>query len=126
MLIVLWGLNNIIAYMLLTTHRGVPFDSYHHQTSNNFEKLPPFKGTENTLMITAPILLVFHMHIGATRLIEDGAPNTEFDAEERLYPGSIGLDWDERGEIEKTIAIDKDNKNEEDPWEKNRQLKREK
>ncbi len=66
------------------------------------------------------------MHIGPTTLLEDSAPNAEFDAERRLRPGSTGLDWDERGEIEGAIATDEDSKDEEDPREKNKRLKREK
>ncbi len=53
------------------------------------------------------------MHIRPTRFLEDGAPNTEFDADGRLCIGSTGLDWDNSAKIAEAIAVDKDNKNEE-------------
>lgn len=126
MLIALWGLNNIIAHRLLTTCCKVPSDSYHYQTTNNFEKLLALKDVENISMITAPIFLVFHIYIRPTRLLENGTSNAEFDVERRFYPRSIGLDWDKRGKIKKTIIVNKNNKNEKDLQEKNSQLKWEK
>ncbi len=63
-------------------------------------------------MITAPIFLVLYMHIGPTRFLEDGAPNTEFDADERLHIGSTGLDWDDCAKIAEAIAADEDDKDE--------------
>lgn len=78
-------------------------------------------------MITAPILLVIHMHIGPTSLLKDGGPNAKFDADGRLRTGFTGLAWDDNAKIEKAITVDKnDEDEEEDSWEKNRQLKREK
>lgn len=71
-------------------------------------------------MITTPILLILYMHIGPTKLFKTGAPNAGFDAKQRLYPGSTGLDQDESGKIEKAIIANKDNKDEKDPQEKNR------
>lgn len=55
------------------------------------------------------------MHIGLTKLFENDAPNIEFNIEERLRLRSIGLNWDEKGEIKRAIVVDKDNKDEEDP-----------
>lgn len=125
MLVALQGPNNITAYRLFTTCYGMLSDSYRHQTTKNFEKLLTFKGIENTLIIIAPILLVLHMLICPTRLLEDDTSNAEFDAEGKLRPGSTGLSRDERGKIERVLTADKDNKDEEDPQKKNKQLKRE-
>ncbi len=90
MLVAIRALNNITAHSLLIARHRVPLDSYHPQTTNDFEKLLDLEGKENTSMITAPILLVLHMHIGPTRFLEDGAPNAEFDADGRLRTGSTG------------------------------------
>ncbi len=77
-------------------------------------------------MITAPILLVLHMHIGPTHFLKDSALNAEFNADRRLHTGSTGLDWDDSA-VAEAIAAVKDNKDEdEDPREKNRRLKKEK
>ncbi len=90
-------------------------------------KLLDLEGAENTSMIIASILLVLHMHIGPTRVLKDGAPNVEFDTNGRLHTGSTDLDWDDSAKIEEAIFMDEDNKDrEEDPWERNRQLKKEK
>ncbi len=88
----IWALNNITAHKLLTAYRGMPSDSYRHQTTNDFEKLLDLEGKEKTSMITAPILLVLHMHSGPTRFLEDAAPNAEFDTDGRFRIGSTG--WD--------------------------------
>lgn len=78
-------------------------------------------------MIPALILLIFSIYIRLTRLIEDSTLNIEFDADKRLYLGSIGLDWDKSAKIKKAIAANKDDKDEEkDFWEKNRWLNNEK
>lgn len=127
MLIAFWTFNNIIVHRLLTIYCGVLSDSYRHQITNKFEKLLDYKDKENTLMIIAPIFLILHIYIRPTRLLKDRIPNTEFDADEKLYPRSIGLDWDDSGKIEEAIATDEDDEDEKkDPWKKNRQLKREK
>ncbi len=116
MLVAIWAFNNIIAYRLLIACRGVLLDSYRHQTTNDFEKLLDLEGRENTSKITAPILLVLRMHIGPTRFLEDGAPNAKFDADRKLYIGSIGWDWDDSAEIVEAIVAFKDDKDEkEDP-----------
>ncbi len=126
MLVAIRALNNITAHRLLTARRGVPSDSYRHQTTNDFEKLLDPEGKENTSMITAPILLVLRMHIGLTRFLEDGAPIAEFDADERLRTRSTGLDWDDSAVGKAIAAVEDDEDEEEDPREKNRRLKREK
>lgn len=120
MLVVLQDPNNIITHRLLIACHKVLSNNDCHQTINNFEKLLVHEGAENALIIIALIFLVLHIQIKLTRLLENGALNTKFDTEERLYPGSSGLDWDEKGKIEKVIVTDKDNKDEEDLWEKNR------
>lgn len=63
-------------------------------------------------MIIAPILLVLRIHIGTTRLLEDGAPNIEFDVEGKFCPRSTNSDLDEKGKIERAIAANKDDKDE--------------
>lgn len=101
-------------------------NNYRHQITDDFEKLLDLKGVENTKMIITPIFLVFHILIKPTRLLKNNAPNAKLNAEERLRPGSTGLNWDNSGKIEKAIVMDKNAKDKEDLWERNRQLKREK
>ncbi len=125
-LVAIRALNNITAHRLLTARRGVPSDSYRHQTTNDFEKLLDLEGKKNTSMITASILLVLRMHIGPTRFLEDGAPNAEFDANGRLCTGSTSLDWDDNAVAEAIATVEDNEDEEEDPREKNRQLKRKK
>ncbi len=60
------------------------------------------------------------MHIGLTRFLEDGAPNAEFDADERLRTGSVGLDWDDSAVAEAIAAVEDDEDEKEDPREKNK------
>ncbi len=60
------------------------------------------------------------MYVGLTRLFENGALNAKFDVEEKLRPGSIDLNWDEKSEIERAIAADEGDKDEEDLRKKNR------
>ncbi len=91
-LIAIWALNNITTHKLLTACHEVPLDSYHHQTTNDFEKFLDLEGKENISMITASIFLVLHMHIEPTRFLEDDAPNAEFDADRRLCAGFTCLD----------------------------------
>ncbi len=104
----------------------MPSDSYRHQTTNEFQKLLDLEGKENSSMITAPILLVLRMHIEPTRFLEDGAPNAKFDADGRLCTRFTGLDWDDNAVAEAIATVEDDEDEEEDLWEKNRQLKREK
>lgn len=77
-------------------------------------------------MIIAPIFLVFRMYIWPTWLLEDHAFNAKFYIEGRFHLGSTSLNWNKRGKIKKAIAVDKDDKDEEDHREKYRQVKREK
>lgn len=127
MLVAFQALNNIIAHRLLIFCYGVSSDSYCYQSTNNFEKLLDQEGKKNFLIITAPIFLVFCMHIRPTRLLEDGTPNAECNVDKKPHLESIGLDWDDSDKIEEAIAVDKNNKDKkEDFQEKNRQLKREK
>ena len=127
MFIAIWALNNITAHNLLTVHHRVPLDSYRNQTINDFKKPLNQKGVKNTMMITGPIFLIFCMHIGPTRLLEDSASNAKFDADGRLRLGSTNLDWDDSAKIMEAIAGDKDNEDEKkDHQEKNKGLKRQK
>lgn len=105
--------NNIIAYRLLITCHKVPSNSYHHQSINNFEKLLDKEGAKNNLIIIISILLVFYMYVGPTRFWENGALNTEFDTDRRLYLKSTGLDWDDGAKIEEAITANKNNKDKE-------------
>ena len=127
MLFAIWALNNITPHRLFTARREVSSDSYHHLTTNDCEKLLDQEDIENTLMITVSIFLVLCMHIGLTRLLENGAFNDKFDADRRLCLGSTSLDWDDGAKIKDVITVNKDNKDEEkDPREKNRWLKKRK
>ncbi len=126
MLVAIQALNNIIAHRLLTARRGSPSDSYRYQTTNDFEKLLNLEDKKNTSMITVQILLVLRMHIGPTRFLEVGAPNAKYDADERLRTGFISLDWDDSAVAEAIAAVEDNEDEEEDPLEKNRQLRREK
>lgn len=92
----------------------MPSDSYRNQTTNNFKKLLDQEDVENISMITVSILLVLCIYIGPTRLWEDGAPNAEFEADGRFYPGSTNLNWDDNAIIGEAIAANKDNKDEDE------------
>lgn len=70
----------------------MPLDIYRYQITNDFEKLLDLEGVENISMITSSILLVFCMHVGPNRLLENDAPNIKFDTEKRLCLGFTGLD----------------------------------
>lgn len=127
MLVALRALNNIIAHRLLKTRCRIPSDIHCHQTTNNFEKLMEQEYVENTAIITIPILLVIHIHIGSTRLLENSALYAEYNLEERLHRRYIGLDWGGSVKHKEALATNNDDKDKvKDPKEKNRQLKREK
>lgn len=112
MLIAFWAFNNIIVHRLFTICCGVLSDSYRHQITNKFEKLLDYKDKENILIITAPIFLILHIYIWPIRLLENRAPNIEFDADRRLYPRSTGLAWDNSGKIEEAITTDENDEDE--------------
>ncbi len=113
---VIRAFNIIEAHRLLTTHYHVLSNSYRHQTTYDFEKVFDLEGVENTSIITASIVWVFRMYIEPTRLLEDSALNTKFDADGKLCTGSIGWDQDDNAKIEKAITVGEDNKDkEEDP-----------
>lgn len=78
-------------------------------------------------MINNTIFLVLYMHIKPTRFRDNSTFNAKFDIEKRLYIGFTGLDQNDSCKIEEAITVNKNDKNEEDdPQEKNKQLKREK
>lgn len=127
MLVAIQVFKNITVHRLLITRHEVPLDSYHHQITNDFEKLLNQEGAKNSWMIFVPIFLVFCMHIRPTRLLKSGAPNTKFDVDGRLRTRSISLDWDDSAKIQEVITMEKDNKDKKKDFrEKNKQLKREK
>lgn len=67
------------------------------------------------------------MHIGPTRLLEDGAAIANYDSERRFCGGFWGLDLDDNKKIEEVVANAKNNKDKtKDPWKKNKRLKKKK
>ena len=84
MLVAFQALNNITAHRLLVTCCGMPSDHYHHNITNNFEKLLEEENAENISEVATLILLTIGVHIGPTRLLEVGLLNTEYDLEGRL------------------------------------------
>lgn len=71
-------------------------------------------------MITNSIFLAIYIHIGSTKLREDGTSNVKYDTERRLCEGCISLDWGDDIKIKEAITINNDNKDEvKDPWKKN-------
>ena len=92
MLVVIWVLNNITVHRLIIAYNGMPSNSYCHQITNVFRKLLDQEDVKNTSMITILIFLVFRMYIGITRLLKDGTPIAEFDANKRLRLESTSLD----------------------------------
>ncbi len=63
---------------------------------------------ENTLKVATPIFLTIGMHIGPTKVLEVGLPNTEYDLEERLHERCTSVDWANEGEIEEAMAAGDD------------------
>lgn len=107
----LWTLNNITSYRLLKTYCRILSDIYHHQTTNNFEKLLEQRVTKNTAIITTPIFLVIYIYIGSIRLLEDDAFNFEYNLDRISCGEYTGLELSDNAKVEKTMAVDNDNKN---------------
>lgn len=67
------------------------------------------------------------MHIGPTRLFENGVSNSQYDLESRIYRKYGGLDSGDGAKIVASMAAINDNKNKvQDLRKKIRQLKTEK
>lgn len=63
-------------------------------------------------MIAIPILLVIRMYIGSTKLLENGAPDVQYDLEGRLHGGHGGLNWGDSAKIKISMAAINNNNNE--------------
>ena len=125
MLVTFQVLNNITTHRILYACYGILSDSFWHQTISDFDKLIEQNGNKNIAKIATPIFLIIIMHIGLTKLLEDGATTTNYDSEGRLCRESQGLDWGDDKEIEEVVADARDDKDKaEDPQEKNKRLKR--
>ena len=124
MLIVIWDINYIIAHKLLIIYCKMPSDSFYYQTINNFEKFLDQKSAKNTSKTLASILLIIRIYIRPIKLLENGALNTKFNADERLHLRSTSLDREDGAKIKKAITANKgvkDNKDKEKyPRKKNR------
>lgn len=83
-IIVIWVVNNIIAYRILTTCVRISSNNYRHQTNNNFEKLLAKEDNENTAIIIAPILINIHIHIRLTGFLEDGMPKIVYGTDGKI------------------------------------------
>lgn len=67
------------------------------------------------------------MHIGSTKLLENGAATANYDSKKRLYGVFQGLNWGNGQEIKEVVADKKDDKDKaKDFWEKNKKPKKEK
>lgn len=126
-LVIIQALDNSIADRLYTICRGILSDSYYYQVINNFVKLINQKSAKNILIIIVPILIVLHIYIRPTRFLElNGAPNAKIDMDKKLCKRLTGLNWNDGAKIEEAIAMEDDNKNEENNLQKkNKRLKRE-
>lgn len=69
------------------------------------------KNEKNIIKINTLVFLIIKMHIWSTRFLEDNVFITKYKLKKRVYRESIGLDQGNYQEIEKTIVIDKTNKN---------------
>ena len=86
------AINYFTAYRILNARIGVASDDYKHHTTNDFEKLLKKKdSSENTSVITTPILLRIGMHIGSTGFLDNGAPDIVFSPDGRIQEGSFQL-----------------------------------
>ena len=84
-IIAVWAINYFTAHRILNARIGVAFDGYKHYTTNDFEKLLKEKdGSENTSMITTPILVKIEMHIGSTGFLDDGTLDVVFSPDGRI------------------------------------------
>lgn len=78
-------------------------------------------------MIAIPILIVIRIYIEQTKLLQNGARNTEYGLEERLHRGYIDLNTDNETKLEEVFIVNNDNKDEIENYKaKNTLLKREK
>lgn len=96
-------------------------DDYRYQSTNDFEKLLEQEGIKNISKVATLILLTIGMYISPTRLLKVNPPNVEYDLEERLHEGCIGVDWSDEGEIAVVMAVGNNKVNDDkDPQEKTR------
>ena len=86
------AINYFTAQKILNARIGVASDGYKHHTTNDFEKLLKEKdSSENTSMITTPIMLRIRMHIGSTGFLDDGALDVVFSPDGKIQKGSVQL-----------------------------------
>ena len=91
-IIVVWAINYFTAHRILNACIGVASDGYKHHITNDFEKLlKEMDGSENTSVITTPILLRIAMHIRSTGFLDDGALDVVFSPDEKIQEGSVQL-----------------------------------
>ena len=91
-IIAVWAINYFTMHKILNTRISVAFDGYKHHITNNFENLLKEKdGSENTSVITTPILVKIGMHIGSTEFLDNGAPDVVFSSDKRIQKGSVQL-----------------------------------
>ena len=88
-IIVIWAVNNLTAYKILTAYVKIFFNNYRHQTTNYFEKLLTKEDHENTPLITAPILINIHIHIRPTGFLEDGILKVVYSIDGRIEEGLV-------------------------------------
>lgn len=100
---------------------------YCYQTTNNFERLLEQKDAKNISKVAILIFLTIGMLIRLTRLLEDCLPNAKYDSKKKFRKRCTNVDYDNDGKIEEAMTADNDKEDDKkNPWEKNRQLKKEK
>lgn len=113
MLIIFQARNNIITHTLLTTCCRKPLNYYRHQIINNFEKLLKEKNAKNILKVVIPIFLTISIHIEPTRFLKVGFLNIKYNSKKKLYERYTSVNWHDKYEIEKVIAVNNNKNNDE-------------
>ena len=91
-IIAIRAINYFTTHKILNACIGVASDDYKHHTTNDFEKLLKEKDdSENTSVITTPILLRIGIHIESTGFLDDGAPDIMFSPDGKIQEGSVQL-----------------------------------
>lgn len=82
-------IKNFTAYKIFNAYVGVFFDSYKHQTTNNFERLLEAEGVENNFIIMTPILIRIYIYIGPNGFLEDSALEVVFSIDRKIQKGLV-------------------------------------
>lgn len=91
-IITVQAINYFTVHKILNARMAVASNGYKHHITNNIKKLLKEKdGSENTSMITTPILVRIGMHIGSTGFLDNNAPDVIFSPDKRIQEGLVQL-----------------------------------